>query len=234
MARFHAGAWDDLMEGFRTMQEVMGERSDEPPPFATIAYGPAALVHELRGEDAAADRLLEVLDRLQPGQDVGLPYADAYTAKVFAHRGNWDGAFRRLARQKRDRNTWPLLLEVECDLIADAGRWDDAKRVVTASRERAERAGVEALFLFADRLEGRAALAGGDPAGAVEPLRRAAQGFERFEGEWERAVCELYLAEALVAAGSDPSAELAGASATFDRLGAVREARLARDLASRA
>ncbi len=86
-----------------------------------------------------------------------------------------------------------------------------------------------ALPLFADRLEGRAAGAGGDVTAAAELLGRSAEGFAALEAPWEEAWSRLLLAEIL--ARSDPQVaerELRGALAVFERLGSVREAERAR------
>ena len=87
-----------------------------------------------------------------------------------------------------------------------------------------------ALPLFADRLQGRAALASGDPAGAIEPLTRARDGFASLGARWEAAVSALSLGEAFVAAGDPERArpELASALTVFDELGSVREIARAR------
>ncbi|MGH3043334.1 MAG: hypothetical protein ACRDM2_01280, partial [Gaiellaceae bacterium] len=85
------------------------------------------------------------------------------------------------------------------------------------------------LPLFADRLEGRAAAAGGDFASAAKLLGRSADGFGALEAPWEEAWSRLLLAEML--AGSDRQAaerELRSARPVFEQLGSVQEAERAR------
>ena len=149
-------------------------------------------------------------------------------------RGRFDEAFARLDQHNHLPASRPLGYAVRCDLTADAGRWDEADSVAAEVLEWAERAGLEALPFFARRLSGRAALAAGDEPLAVELLRSAASSFAELGARWEVARTELSLAEALVAAGLDPSDPLHDALATFERLGALREAAAVRALEERA
>jgi hypothetical protein len=101
--------------------------------------------------------------------------------------------------------------------------------VVVAARDEAEVGELLALPLVADRLEGRAAAAGGDFASAAKLLGRSAEGFEALEAPWEEAWSRLLLAEALL--GGDRTAaerELRAALPVFERLGSVLEAKRAR------
>jgi hypothetical protein len=99
-------------------------------------------------------------------------------------------------------------------------------------KHHAEWAGEPPVALFATRLEGRAAAAGGMHERAAGFLRGAADGFAELEAVWEAAVTKLDLARVLVSAGNGEDAEpLAhGAAQVFQRLGSVRELGFARDL----
>jgi hypothetical protein len=85
--------------------------------------------------------------------------------------------------------------------------------------------------LFADRLEGRTAYAGGDALQAAELLSRSAEGFAALGASWEEAWSRLLLAE-VVANGESRRAEqeLAAALSVFERLGSVQETDRARAL----
>jgi len=100
-------------------------------------------------------------------------------------------------------------------------------------RRHAAGAGTPSVAVFADRLEGRAALAKGDAAAAVDSLERAVRGFGDLAAVWERAVTQVDLAGAFRAVGRDREAEAAAASAaaTFEELGSIRELARARGLA---
>jgi hypothetical protein len=125
-----------------------------------------------------------------------------------------------------------LVLEAWCDLVAEAEEWDQASEVLATTREQVERGAFLALPLFADRLEGRAALAGGDAERAAGLLRQARDGFLGLEARWEAAVTDVSLVEALLLAGRrEEAAEvLSGALAVFDDLHSVRELERAREL----
>ena len=70
-----------------------------------------------------------------------------------------------------------LILEAQCDVTAELGRFELADETVADSRAFAARAQLEALPFYADRLDGRAALARGDGSRALETLARAWDGF---------------------------------------------------------
>ena len=64
LARCRLGDWDGFMEDFDLLEQFLGERREAPPAFAMRPFGAAAFVHEVRGERAAADRLLAMLAHL--------------------------------------------------------------------------------------------------------------------------------------------------------------------------
>jgi hypothetical protein len=102
-------------------------------------------------------------------------------------------------------------------------------------RAHAQEAALEALPVFADRLEGRAAWAAGDHARAITLLTAAADGFGRIAAPWDRAIANLWLAEALVAAGDDEAARarLDAARDVFEELRSLPELAETRHLADR-
>ena len=115
---------------------------------------------------------------------------------------------------------------------ADVYVVSDGSRDTTTeeARAHARASGTAALLLFADRLEGRAALAGGDHDQATAVLGRAASGFRALEAAWEAAVTEAELADALVRAGKKEEAhqQLRNALPVLERLNSVRELASAR------
>jgi hypothetical protein len=121
------------------------------------------------------------------------------------------------------------MLEARCELVAAEGAWDEAEEVAREAGEFSEVGGLEALAHFAERLEGRAALAAGRGAEAVERLRSAGEGFGKLGAVWEQARTDLDLARAL---GDDDSARVAATAAlsVFERLGCIRDAGRARAL----
>jgi hypothetical protein len=122
-------------------------------------------------------------------------------------------------------------LEALCEIAAARERWGEAAGLVAAAREEAEVGELLSVPFFADRLEGRAAAAGGDVTRAAELLGRSADGFAELGARWEEAWSRLLRAEA-IAGGDRPAAEreLRAALAVFEELRSVQEAERARAL----
>lgn len=117
------------------------------------------------------------------------------------------------------------LLQTKSHIIAEAEWWEQAPALVEHMRSYARKAGLVALPFFADRLEGQAALAGGDATKAVELLARSRDGLAGLGALWEAARVDLSLAEAETATGDREGAtmRLRRAFDVFDRLGSLRE-----------
>jgi tetratricopeptide (TPR) repeat protein len=125
--------------------------------------------------------------------------------------------------------------EAEAEVLAAAGTWDEAPRIVDEMREHEARAETTALVAFADRLEGRAAAAAGDAARAEASLRSAIERFDRLGTPWERALTEVDLASLLVSDGRHDEAQavIAPALVTFEGLRAVKDLAVARQVLDR-
>jgi hypothetical protein len=125
-------------------------------------------------------------------------------------------------------------LEAESELLAAAAEWDRATDLLAEMRRHADVADAPAVVAFADRLEGRAALARGDLAEAQRSLERAATGFETLEVPWERALTGLDLARVRSTSGEGVDADrLDEAAATFESLRDVEGLAAARTLLER-
>jgi hypothetical protein len=104
--------------------------------------------------------------------------------------------------------------------------------LVVEMRRHAKVGDAPSVVAFADRLEGRAAMAAGEVESALQSLERAATGFETLGVPWERALTELDLARAASRAGrSEESSDWAArAAATFAHLRDTEGAAAARAL----
>jgi hypothetical protein len=121
------------------------------------------------------------------------------------------------------------MLEARCELVAAEQAWDEAASVAGETRSYAETGGLKAVAHFADRLDGRAALAARREDKAAVHLRAASEGFERLGAAWEQARTDLDLAEAL--RGTEESTTRARTALdVFERLGSLRDAGRARAL----
>jgi len=209
----------------RAAEEILGDRRETPPPFAIGVFGAAATVEQVRGRQAGADRLLSLLVRVAEAKERA-PWAQGWIAGLQARRGATEDARRMLLHQlEAPAPSRGFLLEALCEVLEEGGLWGEVGSVAEMARSWAEEAGLVALPFFADRLEGRAALAEGDADRAVALLARAGEGFGQLGAPWDQARAHLYLGEALAAKGDIETARkrLAGALSEFERLGSVRE-----------
>jgi class 3 adenylate cyclase/tetratricopeptide (TPR) repeat protein len=233
LCRFRLGQWDRFLVEMETLERMLGDRRAEPPYFAVRPFGAAAQVLAVRGESIAADRFIAVIDRLPEPEAGRGSLALAFASLAHARRGDVERAWRLsdLALENR-RSYGPSVWEARCDLVTESGAWDRAEETLASAREASERGRLLALPAFADRLEGRAALVRGNADKAADLLEGARSRFEELGARWEQACTELWLAEALLAAGQPESARtgLERALPVFDELRSLREASRAREL----
>ena len=235
LADFRLGRWDELTSGFEGLLKMVRDRGDQVPPYFAARTVPVmGLMHELRGDSAAADEMVALTKRIEGIREGERTQYSGWIALLHARRGAFDEARGRLDRAQASvlKNDLGLLHEARCDVVAQELSWEEAEGVVAAARAHAAEAGLVALPFFADRLEGRAAAAAGDIGGASAALRRAADGFASLGADWDQACTGLSLAQALAAHGEAARAreDAERALAVFDRLGAAREQAQAAEL----
>jgi tetratricopeptide (TPR) repeat protein len=227
---YRLGSWDEALRQFELLRKLLDERRDAPPYFASFAYGVAGMIGEIRGDRVESDRLAAVLMEISPTLS-GRLYPSLLAFLVV--RGELEIA-SALARPAPWRVHAAGAYESEAELHAALGRWEGVPEFLTEMRTHAEIAPAPSVLAFADRLQGRASLAAADPEGGIPLLAAASSAFADLEVPWERAVTDLELAEALIAAGraEEARAPLATATSTFEALGAVTNLARARSLAS--
>jgi class 3 adenylate cyclase len=226
LARYRLGNWAGVLDDLASLES--GARWSQPPYFLTTCRAVAALVHELRGEPALADRIVGLVDEVDATTNAR---AAPWLARLAALRGDGATAFAWLeTRRSGSLMMRGQLLEARCDVVSELAAWDGVEDVVAEARAWAGEAGLEALPHHADRLEGRAAAARGDLERAASILVRARDGFGALGAAWDAALAALWLAEVLAAMGSDDAAraEAEGTRSVLERVGAVREADRAR------
>jgi hypothetical protein len=233
MALFQLGGWDEMLEAHALLERMLGDRRDDPPRPHLRAFAVAALGHDIRGERSASDRQVAVVEAAEDAQMTRSVTGPAWIAELKARRGQLPEAREWLARLKWLEGRGQAL-EARCELVAAGGSWDEAAGVASDARAHAAECGLLALPFFADRLEGRAALAAGNPGRSIAPLEAASAGFDSIEARWERARTDLDLAEAGLALGAAAAtARLDAAVRTFEELRSVRELARARELMER-
>jgi len=128
----------------------------------------------------------------------------------------------------------PFHDQVVAELLALTERWDEVPDFLEGSHAYAAEAGLLALPLHLNRLEGRSAIASGRSQDGLETLVRARDGFARLGAAWERGRTELDLSDAFATIGlgaeaqmlldaAKPDLERAGALIELDRLRSLRD-----------
>jgi class 3 adenylate cyclase len=235
IARFRLADWDGFFADFARIQEILGDRSADPPLFAALPFAAAAVVHEVQGNRVAGDRFLSILRVLDERETWTSGSArDAWVALVRMRRGELEEARARLWNPQLEhwKQPLPLIMEARCDVLAEAEAWDEVPRFLEESRAFADAAGLIALPFFADRLEGRAALAAQRRLVAENLLKRASEGFASLEASWEGARTRLFLAEAMLSARriAEAREQVEQAYPVFERLSSARELGRCREL----
>ena len=222
------GRWDEALEGFERLRDLLDDRRDRPPYFATHAFGAAGQIHTSRGDLVESDRIVHVLRPLMSNASARLY---PWLLRLLVVRGD-------VAEASAMRRSVAWLVhggdayEAESELVHATGDTEQTVALVADMRRHAEATGASSLVPFADRLEGRAASAAGDAASAVTLFERARTAFDELGCPWERALTELDLGSALRESGraDDATAALVNSRTTFEELRAVRDLEIARTL----
>jgi len=224
--RYRLGDWDGALSSLDVLRQLLDERRDDPPYFATHAFAAGGIIAERRGDTVESDRLTGLL----------LPLAQSFSARLLpwlvmllVERGDVGPAkdlLEHLPPAWRVHTT--EVLEARCEFVAAVGGWEHVPALVEEAR--AYSAASEALppSVYADRLEGRAALAADDPEAAVPTLTRAVEGFDRLRTPYDAALTSVDLAKALIPLGRRAEAVVAldRATATFEQLRATKSQRM--------
>jgi class 3 adenylate cyclase/tetratricopeptide (TPR) repeat protein len=234
-SRFQMGNWDGVLELFEEAAGLLRERLEDPPYFMAGIVGARAFIlaaREVPGADAERS-----LEKIRGDAHSGSVVASYWLAWIRARRGDLAGALEAMGDGERVRYlvARPFQEQVAAEILALAERWDDVPALLARVRTYASEAGLLALPVHLDALQGRAALAAGDPERASPHLQRAREGFARLPARWERARTELDLATALLALGrrdearqllegAAPDIHAAGARLELERLAELRSA----------
>ncbi len=222
VARFRLGDWDGAIDDFRTIRELLDERQDEPPYFVSHAYGAALLIDHARGATREMERLADVLNPIESSSEGRFTRLRPWLGMLSVARHDFAQAHELLDDLPPGwRNHGGEVFEARCELVRAEAAWESAPVVIAESRAFALAGGLRILGLFADRLEGHALLADGDPTGARELLLGARDGFASLDAPYERARTEVVFADALRALDRSEEAEAASGEAQreFERLG---------------
>ena len=175
---FRLARWDESLSTFASLRELLGDRKDEPPYFAIHAYAIAALILTLRGERSEAEHLTALF----PAQEEATQTTRrvwSYECRLLVARGEFDAARRSpgIPAGRMAAAGWPLMLEAPVRARPRNGPWEEAPATIAEARAMATVGELGGVALFADRLEGLAALAAGDRERGLELTERARAGF---------------------------------------------------------
>ena len=235
LARVPLGTWDEALADQARLRAMLGGNAAQPPSFASGGHGAEVLIHEARGERAAADAVLAEIDAWMGGGERPRLWSMPQAAVAMARRGDFARARALLRNLSGDHRLYHArALEARCSLVAEERAWAEVPELVAEARRHAEVGEIHALPRHADRLEARALMAGGDADGARALLERAVSGFRALDATWEVALSELALGEALAALDrlDDAADSVASAAVVFERLRVPRELEQARALLS--
>jgi class 3 adenylate cyclase len=149
--------------------------------------------------------------------------------------GKVDAAGASIARaldEEREPLARARLLPAALEVALKRDEPPAARAAAVELREIAERFGSTALHAAAETAEAAVALAGGDTTTAVRAARSGWQRWQELDAPYEAARARVLLGLSYVASG-DPDAghmEITAARSTFERLGAIPDARRAEDL----
>jgi tetratricopeptide (TPR) repeat protein len=211
-----------VLEEFRLIDALLDEdRRASPPYFVAHAFALVGTIHEARGDRVESDRAAALLTSLATSFAGRL---HPFLVRLLVERGDPETA-RSRPRPVNWRVHAADAYEAYAELLAAEGAWDRAPALLAEMREHARIAPAPSVAAFADRLEGRAALAAGDLPRAVELLTAASAAFADLQAPWERALTDLDLGRASDLAGSTDEARttLDRALATFEQIRAMRD-----------
>jgi class 3 adenylate cyclase/tetratricopeptide (TPR) repeat protein len=233
VARCRLGEWDAFWQDVALLGELLGERRDRPPGFASDHVAAAAFVHEVQGDQASAERMLRILSWLEAAEVRASPGWWVWKALLLSRRGEHAAARDLLARPEEGFG-WGrgYRLEALCDVIAEQGSWSDAPGTLEEARRHSAEAGLLALPFYAERLEGLMMAARVELEPAVVLLGKAREGFSGLGARWESARTALSLADALLQTGrSDEAvAHLESCIPVLEELRSLKEVAKGREL----
>jgi tetratricopeptide (TPR) repeat protein len=226
-AQYRLGAWDESLLEVALIDGMLDEdRRASPPYFVAHAFALAATIHEARGDRIQSDRAAALLTTLHTSFAGRL---HPFLVRLLVERGDLETARTRL-RPSNWRVHAADSYEADAELLAAEGAWQRAPALLAEMRTHALQAPSPSVSAFADRLEGRAALAAGEADRAIPLLEAARAVFADRQVPWERGLSDLDLARAHTQLGRRDAARatLTSALEAFEALRAARDVARAR------
>ena len=221
------GSWPEAEE---EIHRAVNELHDFAPDVAGLAFYELGELQLRMGDLDAAEQAFREAHALGTDPHPGL-------ALLRLARGETEAARRGMRRaldEVADRLYRGRLLPGQVEVELAAGDVDGAQSAADELRGIAKDFGSSSMSACSAAADGAVALVQKDFSTALGELRRAVRLFHEVEAPYEAARARTFLAEAHRLDGDEDSAELElrTAHATFERLGAARDARLAGDALS--
>jgi len=222
-----AGAWS---EAFEEAHQVLtrfglGSRGD-----AGHAFYQQGEIHRLRGELSEAEH--DYTQASEHGQD---PHPGMALLRVAQGRIDLaTAATRRVMSVTADPLQRTRFLPAHVEILLAASKIDEARQAADELGTLADRFGMDVLGAMAQHAKGAVALAQGDARGAIGPLRRAQEVWERVGAPYLSARIRLLMARAFRALGDEDGAalEIDAAKKVFVHLGAAPDVRTTQQMAT--
>jgi DNA-binding CsgD family transcriptional regulator/tetratricopeptide (TPR) repeat protein len=211
------GAWRDAIAEAQRASGRLSVKAD--PQVAAAALYQEAEVHRLRGEFEEAERAYRSASRSGREPQPGL-------ALLRLAQGRTDAAAAQIQRAVAAA-TDPLkrarLLPAFIEILLAAGSIEEARKGLRELEEIAGTFDTDVLWAIVDHARGGVALAEGDARGALPPLRRSQETWQRVGAPYIAARLRVLTGLACRALGDEEGAslELDAARVVFEELGAA-------------
>ena len=211
------GQWPEAIAEARLASERLLAGSRERA--AAAAFYQQGELHRLRGEFGPAEESYSSASRMGSEAQPGLALLRLAQGRVDAAAS----AMRRVVAAASSSTTRLRLLPAYVDVMLAAGDLEEARRGAAELEDAALRLGIEVLAAMAGHARGSVSLSEDDPRGALEPLRKSLEIWQRLEAPYLAARVRVLLARACRALGDEDGCHLEceAAAAAFRQLGAA-------------
>jgi DNA-binding CsgD family transcriptional regulator/tetratricopeptide (TPR) repeat protein len=210
------GAWPEAFEEARRASSRLAPTKDSEAGNAFYQEGE---LHRLRGELAEAEQSYTRASERGRDPQPGLALLRMAQGRLDAATA----ATRRVLSAISDPLQRTRYLPAHVEILLAASELGEARRASDELSTLAEGFGMELLTAMAQHAKGAVTLAEGDARGAIDPLRRAQEVWQRVGAPYVSARIRVLVARAYQALGDEDGAalELEAAKKTFVQLGAA-------------